>query len=170
MLLFTVGNSSDVFLILRARQLGLTPRDIVLLFAAFNATYVASAYPAGILSDKIGRLRVIIAGLAVFSAVYLGFALAPGPRWIWVLFTIYGLYQGLTDGTARAYIAGMVAPEHRGSAMGVYSMATGVAVFPASLIAGLLWDRVGVPAPFFVGSACAAISALALSWRGAGVR
>ncbi|HWR54636.1 MAG TPA: MFS transporter [Bryobacteraceae bacterium] len=170
MLLFTLGNSSDVFLILRARQLGLTPTDIVLLFAAFNATYVASAYPAGILSDRIGRRRVIVAGLAVFAVVYVGFGFAPDSRWVWPLFLLYGLYHGLTDGTSRAYIAGITPPDQRGTALGTYAMTIGIGTFPASAAAGLLWDHAGPPAPFFVGAACAAISAVALSWKGAGLR
>jgi MFS family permease len=162
MLLFTLGNSSDMFLILRAQQLGMDTRHVVLLFALFNAVYVISAYPAGVVSDRIGRRRVLVAGLVVFSAVYLGLGLARETVWVWVLFAIYGLYQGLTDGTSRAFIVDLVPPERRATTLGVYAMATGLLAFPASVIAGLLWQRVGPPAPFFYGAVMAAISALGL--------
>ncbi len=163
MLVFTLGNSSDVFLILRARHLGIPPHDIVLLFALYNALYVVSAYPAGIVSDRIGRKRVIMLGLAVFALVYFGFGLATNTPWIWVLFAVYGIYQGLTDGTSRAHVAGLVAPAERATALGAYAMITGLVTFPASAIAGVLWDRFGAPVPFFVGAACAAVSAALLA-------
>lgn len=167
MLIFAIGNSSDAFLILRARDLGLSPREVVLLFAAFNAIYVASAYPAGIVSDRIGRRRVITGGLVVFSAVYFGFAFAGSALWMWPLFAIYGLYHGLTDGTSRAYIASLVDASQRGTALGAYSMAIGLAAFPASAIAGVLWDRVGPEATFLLGAASAGAAAVALTWYGA---
>lgn len=163
MLLFTLGNSSDVFLILRAENLGLSTREVVLLFAGFNAVYVLSAWPAGLVSDRIGRKRVLVAGLAVFAAVYFGFGFARGSFWIWVLYLVYGLYQGLTDGTIRAYVVDLVAPEHRATALGLYSMLTGLATFLASVIAGLLWQKAGAPAPFFYGAALAALSAVLLA-------
>ena len=163
MLLFTLGNSSDVFLILRARQLGLGPTTVVLLFAALNLTYVISAYPAGALSDRIGRRRVMVAGLAVFALVYLGFFLTRSAASVWVLFPIYGLYHGLTDGTSRAFIADLVPADRRATAMGLYAMATGLATFAASAIAGLLWDYAGPPAPFLLGAACAGAAALLLA-------
>jgi MFS family permease len=159
MVLFTLGNSSDVFLILRAQQLGLTAEQVVLVFAAFNLTYVISAYPAGLLSDRIGRKGVLIAGLAVFSLVYAGFGLARGPAWIWVLFPVYGLYQGLTDGTSRAFVVDLVSPAHRATAFGAYAMASGLVTFPASAVAGLLWQRIGPAAPFYYGAVLAAVSA-----------
>ncbi len=166
MLVFALGNSSDVFLILRARDLGLSAQQVVLLFALFNTLYVASAYPAGVVADRIGRRHVIIGGLVVFSLVYLGFALVREAFWVWPLFATYGLYHGLTDGTSRAYIAGLVEPAQRGTALGAYSMITGLAAFPASAIAGVLWDRIGAPAPFLVGAAAAAVAAIALIWYG----
>jgi MFS family permease len=158
MLLFTLGNSSDMFLILRAQQLGMGTSGVVLLFAVFNAVYAAASYPAGVLSDRIGRRRVMMAGLAVFALVYAGFGLARGTGWVWVLFAVYGLYQGLTDGTSRALVVDLVSPEQRGTALGVYSMATGLATFPASVIAGLLWQKLGPAAPFFYGAAMAALA------------
>ncbi len=163
MLLFALGNSSDTFLLLRARQLGFSTRDIVLVFAAYNATYVLSAWPAGILSDRIGRRRVMAAGLVIFALVYSGFGIAAGPAAIWAAFLVYGLYQGLTDGTARAFVVDLVGPERRATALGIYSTALGLAAFPASLIAGLLWQHLGPPAAFFYGSLTAALAALAFA-------
>jgi MFS family permease len=164
MLVFTIGNSSDMFLILRAQQLGMGTREIVLLFAAFNAVYVLAAYPAGVVSDRIGRRSVLGAGLAVFAAVYAGFGVARGPAAVWALFLVYGLYQGLTDGTTRAFIVDLVGPEHRATALGIFAMAVGLATFPASVIAGALWQKLGPPAPFFFGAVTAAAACAGLVW------
>ena len=152
---FALGNSSDTFLILRARQLGFSTSQIVLVFAACNLAYVLSAYPAGLLSDCVGRKRVLAAAFALFVLVYCGFGLARGAAAVWILFLLYGLYQGLADGTSRAFVVDLVAPEHRGTALGLHATATGIAAFPASVIAGLLWQRVGPPAPFYYGAAMA---------------
>jgi MFS family permease len=167
MLVFALGNSSDVFLIVRARQVGLTPQQIVLLFAAFNLTYVLSAYPAGALSDRIGRRRVLVAGLGVFAFVYLGFGVVATPFWVCVLFLVYGLYQGLTDGTSRAFIVDLVPPERRATALGIYSTATGLATLLASAAGGLLWQWRGAPATFLYGAVLAAAAALILAPEGA---
>ncbi len=163
MLVFTVGNSSDVFLILRAREIGLSAQHIVLLFAGFNLVYVVSAYPAGVISDRVGRRRVLVAGLAVFALVYFGFGLTASPAWVIALFLVYGLYQGLTDGNTRAFIADLVPPEQRATALGLYSMATGLCTFAASAVGGLLWQWRGAPATFFYGAALAGAAALLLS-------
>jgi len=160
-LLFALGNSSDTFLILRARQLGLEAHEIMLLYAAFNLTYALSAYPAGVLSDRIGRKRVLVSGFGVFALVYFGFGLAAGRAAVWPLFLVYGLYQGLTDGTARAFVVDLVGPAHRATALGFYATATGLAAFPASLFAGLLWQRLGPAAPFYYGALTAALAAAA---------
>jgi MFS family permease len=162
MLLFTLGNSSDMFLILRARELGAGTQAIVLLFALYNLVYVLSAYPAGALSDRIGRRGVLGAGLGVFALVYLGFGLAGSAAWGWVLFPVYGLYQGLTDGTTRALVTDLAGAGERAGALGAYSMLTGLAAFPASAIAGLLWQQFGPPAPFLFGGALAGLAALLL--------
>jgi len=164
MLLFTLGNSSDMFLILRAQQLGIGTGAVVLLFALFNAVYAAASYPAGAISDRIGRRRVMMAGLAVFALVYAGFALMRGPGWLWLLFAVYGLYQGLTDGTSRALVVDLVSPELRGTALGVYAMVTGLAALPASVIAGLLWQRVSPAAPFLYGAVMAALACAGFLW------
>jgi MFS family permease len=163
MMLFAVGNSSDVFLILRAKQLGFSTAHIMGLFATYNFIYVISAYPAGHVSDRIGRRRVLVAGLAVFAFVYLGFGLASAPLWIWLLFTIYGLYQGLTDGTMRAFVVDLVRPEHRATALGMLSTVIGLLAFASSAIAGLLWQQIGPPAPFFYGAATAGLATVLLA-------
>ncbi len=160
MLLFTLGNSSDMFLLLRAKALGLSSQEVVLLFALFNLTYALASYPTGLVSDRFGRRSVLTAGLLVFAAVYAGFGLAEGPGWMWALFPVYGLYQGLTDGTSRAFVSDLVEPRRRATALGAYAMATGIATFPASAIAGLLWARVGPSAPFYYGAAMAALAAV----------
>jgi len=162
MLVFTLGNSSDMFLILRAQQLGLGTGAVVLLFALYNAVYAAASYPAGVISDRVGRKRVMVAGLAIFAAVYAGFGFAGKAGWIWPLFAVYGLYQGLTDGTSRALVVELVSAEHRGTALGVYSMTTGLAALPASVIAGILWQRLGPGAPFLYGGAMAALACAGL--------
>lgn len=164
-LLFALGNSSDMFLILRAQHLGLGPGRIVLLFVCFNLVYVLSAYPSGRLSDRLGRKRLLVAGLGVFALVYLGFAAAPAATWMWALFPLYGLYMGFTDGLTRAFVVDLAPPEIRATALGVHSMATGLVSFLASALAGWLWQRLGPPAPFLFGAAIATMAALLLATR-----
>lgn len=165
MLFFAAGNSSDVFLIVRAQSLGLPPQRIALLFAAMNAAYVFSAYPGGAISDRLGRRRILTAGLFLFALVYLGFALAADSMWLWALFPLYGVYQGLTDGVSRAYIADLAPPAVRATALGFFAMTTGLAAFAASFAGGLLWQWRGAPATFLYGAVLAAAAGLALALR-----
>jgi MFS family permease len=158
-LVFALGNSSDAFVLLRAQYLGFSPQGVVLLFAAMNTTYVLSAYPAGILSDRLGRRRLLLAGFVLFAAVYLALALLRSAPWLWLVFPAYGLYLGLTDGIIRAFVADLVRPEHRATALGAQAMATGLAALPASALAGLLWQTLGPAAPFYYGAAMAALAA-----------
>lgn len=161
--LFALGNSSDAFLILRAQDTGMAVAAIPLAYFAFNSLYAIFAAPVGIASDRWGRRPLLIAGYAIFALVYLGFALAPNALVAGALFVVYGLYYALTDGVARALIADLVPPELRATAMGTFSTATGLALLPASVVAGLLWQGVAPWAPFVYGAALAAFAALLLA-------
>ncbi|MBI2865016.1 MAG: MFS transporter [Chloroflexi bacterium] len=158
--IFTLGNSSDAFLILRAQERGLSVVNILIMLVMFNIVYASVAVPAGMLSDRFGRRRVITTGWVVYVLIYLGFALATKSAWqVWVLFVVYGVYYGSTDGVAKALVADLVPPAQRGSAYGVYNAAVGLAVLPASLIAGFLWQTTNNPAsPFYFGAALAGLA------------
>lgn len=157
--IFALGNSSDAFLILRAKNLGLTAFTAVLAYVIYNLVYAVFSMPAGSLSDRIGRRRLIGAGFAIFALVYLGFALAGSASLIWPLFAVYGLYMALTEGIGKAFAADMAPAHARGTGLGTYQTATGLLTFFSSLIAGLLWDNVGPSAPFLFGAAAALAAA-----------
>ena len=156
--LFDLGNSSDAFLVLRAQERGMGVLNILLMLVIFNLVYTLVSTPAGSLSDKIGRRRLIIGGWIVYAMIYLGFALAKTPTHIWLLYVAYGIYYGMAYGTAKAMVADLVPVEHRGTAYGTYNAILGIIDFPASLIAGLLWSGVGSwtgfgpSAPFYFGA------------------
>jgi len=151
LVIFTLGNSSDAFLMLRAQTLGFRPVEIFLLLTAFNLVITLSSTPAGALSDRLGRRGLIIAGWTIYAVIYVGFAFASSAWHIWALYLGYGLYYGAFQGAASALVADLVPPELRGTAYGLFNGATGVVAFPASLLAGLLWDWYGPPAPFLAG-------------------
>ncbi len=159
MALFTLGNSSDFFVVLRAQNLGSSVFHIALMLVLFNATYAAIALPAGRLSDRLGRRRVIAMGWGVYAMVYLGFALATNLWQVWLLFACYGIYYGVVEGVARAFVADLVPVEKRGTAYGLYHGVVGLTLIPASLIAGWMWQAYSPSAPFFFGAglACAAM-------------
>ncbi len=161
---FTLGNSSDAFLVLRAQNLGVTVTGILLMLAMFNLIYAAISTPAGSLSDRVGRRRLIIGGWLVYAAIYLGFALAQVSWQVWALYVVYGLYYGLAYGTANAMVADLVPDNLRGTAYGTYNAIIGLLAFPASLIAGLLWQHVGPYAPFLFGGALALLAALLMAF------
>ena len=168
MLLFTLGNSSDAFLILRAKERGLSVLGVLGMLVAFNLVYTLVSGPAGALSDRVGRRRIIVGGWLAYGIIYLGFALADEAWHVVVLFVLYGIYYGMTEGTARAMVADLVRPDQRGTAYGVFNAAIGLAAFPASLIAGLLWQGIGgwqgwgPRAPFFFGSLVALVAVVLL--------
>ena len=139
--------------------MGLSLSLVVLAYVLFNFTYAIFSIPAGIISDKIGPRKVLLAGFLLFSAVYLLFGLVHSSLFLWLLFPVYGLYMALTEGVGKAYISNLVPPEKSGTAFGVYYTIIGLTTFFASLFAGLLWTYIGVSAPFIFGSITAVISA-----------
>ncbi|MEE8347780.1 MAG: MFS transporter, partial [Dehalococcoidia bacterium] len=141
-LVFALGNSSDVFLLLRAKDFGLSNSEVVLAYMLFNLVYAGVAMPAGIVSDRLGRRTVIGVGFGVFAVVYLGFALAQGAAAMWPLFAVYGLYMALTEGVGRAFVADFVPSDRRATALGLYQGAMGAMILLSSVIAGVLWDAV----------------------------
>ena len=161
--LFSLGNSSDAFLILRSQQLGLSTALIVLAYATYNLVYACAAWPAGAASDRLGRRPVLILGLVVFALVYAGFAAASGAWQVWPLFALYGLYIAFTDGVVRALISDIAPPERVGAALGIVAAMGGICALVASLAAGFLWDTVGSGVVFAVGSTTAALAAVVLA-------
>ncbi|MBI5789135.1 MAG: MFS transporter [Candidatus Schekmanbacteria bacterium] len=149
---FALGNSSDVFLILRAQQIGISTALIPLVYLFFNLIYSLSAVPAGMIADKFGKKRVALSGFMLFSLLYYGFAIADNAKTIWFLFALYGLFMGLTEGVQKAYLATIIPGDFKSTAFGIYNALTGVAMLPASLIGGWLWDNISPSATFYYGS------------------
>jgi MFS family permease len=163
-LLFTLGNSSNTFLLLRAADFGYSPATIILLYLVYNLAYAGISYPAGRWSDRIGRRRVVTAGYLLYAVVYAGFAFAgeTGKDWIpWALFIIYGFYSGATDGVEKALITELAPAGLRASTIGLHAMIVGIGLFPASLLAGILWSALGPVAALGLG-ACTGVLAAAL--------
>ena len=144
------------------------------MLLTFNAVYTLLAGPAGALSDRIGRSRLLLSGWAIYALVYLGLAQASQGWQIWLSFAIYGVYYALTDGVARAMIADLVVQEQRGTAYGLYHAVVGLMAFPASVLAGVLWQGLGgwtgfgASAPFYFGAAMALLAGILLIWLGLG--
>jgi MFS family permease len=163
--LFELGNSSDAFLVLRAQERGVSVSGVLAMLVVFNLIYTLVSTPAGSLSDRIGRRKVIVSGWLAFAAVYLGFGLARNAWQIWGLYAAYGLYYGLAYGTSKALVADLIPDAHRGAAYGTYNALLGILDLPASLIAGLLWQGAGSwagwgpAAPFLFGAGMALLAA-----------
>jgi MFS family permease len=162
---FTLGNSSDAFLLWRAREVGVALALTPLLWALLHVVRSATATWGGQLSDRRGRAFAITAGWLVYAATYLGFALCRTPWQVWLLFTIYGAYYGLTEGAQKALVVDLVPPEWQGRALGAFQMAVGLAALPASLLFGLLYRRFGAQAAFGAGAALALLATIALPRR-----
>ncbi|MGB3700984.1 MAG: MFS transporter [Anaerolineales bacterium] len=162
--IFTLGNSADAFIILRAQERGLNVLQVLGMLLTFNAVYTLIASPAGALSDRIGRRAVLISGWLVYGLIYLGFAYADTGAQIWLFYGVYGLYYALTEGASRAFVADLVPQEQRGTAYGYFNAGIGLAALPASLIAGILWQGLGSwaglgpAAPFYFGASLALLS------------
>lgn len=161
-LVFTLGNSTDAFLLLRAQALGVPVALLPAIWVALHVVKMASSVPGGVLSDRIGRKRVIISGWIIYALVYAGFAVADSHWHAWALFAVYGIYFGLTEGAEKALVADF-APSHlRGSAFGLYHLTVGIGAFPASLLFGLLWQRFGAGAAFTFGAGLALLAGFLL--------
>jgi len=160
--LFTLSNSSDSFLILRAMDSGVSVALVPLLWAAHHGMKVLSSLFGGDLSDRLGRKRLIVAGWILYAAVYAGFAFATHQASLWVLFLVYGIYFGLAEGAEKALVADLVRPEQRGTAYGLYNLAFGITVFPASLLMGTIWDWKGPTIAFLLSAIMGATAAMLL--------
>jgi len=149
--IFTLGNSSNQFLLLRAKSLGGSIAEVILFYLVYNIVYAISAYPASRLSDKIGRKKLLVMGYLFYGLVYLGFALNHSLSMFWFLFGIYGLYIGFTEGVEKALVSDIAPSELRATAIGLHATLVGVGLLPASLLAGMLWKFLGPAAPFYFG-------------------
>lgn len=166
--IFTLSNSTDAFLLLRAEQSGITPALLPLLWMVLHISKLLFSLIGGDLSDRIGRKKVIFAGWIVYAFVYTGFAFVNAAWQAWVLFIIYGIYFGLTEGVEKALVADLVSPEKRGTAYGFYNLAFSITVLPASILFGLFWDRLGAAPAFLISasiSLCAAVLLLTIKPR-----
>jgi MFS family permease len=159
-IIFSIGNSSDAFLILRAQDLGLAIKVTILAYVLFNLTYAIFSIPAGIIVDKIGAKKVLVTGLLIFAVVYFFFGFINKSFFIWFLFPVYGIYMALTEGAGKAYISLLVPQEKSGTAFGIYQTSVGICSFFSSLIAGVMWNYINVKVPFYFGSITALIAAI----------
>ena len=160
--LFTLSNSTDAFLLLRAQEAGVSPPLLPLLWMVLHFSKVLSSLAGGILSDRVGRKVLIASGWVVYALVYAGFAFVDAPWQAWALFIVYGTYFGLTEGAEKALVADLVDDDKRGTAFGFYNLAFGITVFPASLIFGLLWDKFGSATAFLASAFVSIIAAAAI--------
>jgi MFS family permease len=157
--LFTLSNSTDAFLLLRAEQTGVAPAMLPLLWMVLHFSKLFSSIVGGDLSDKVGRKTLILTGWVIYALVYAGFAFADSAWHAWTLFVIYGLYFGLTEGVEKALVADLVTDEKRGTAFGLYNLAYGITVFPASLIFGFVWSEFGAAPAFIMSAAISMVAA-----------
>lgn len=161
-LIFALGNSSNQFLLLRAKNVGFSDSDVILLYLVYNIVYMIFSYPMGRLSDKIGRKKLLIIGYFLYGIVYLGFAVFGFKSAMWILFSVYGLYIALTEGVEKALVAEISPPHLKGTVIGLHATFTGIGLLPASFIAGILWDTLGVTAPFYFGGIMGVLAAIGL--------
>jgi MFS family permease len=160
--IFAVVNSSDAFLILRAKGLGLSTTVVILAYVVYNLVFAGLSTAAGSWSDRVGRKPALVLGLLIFAGVYAGLAVADSSLWVWPLFAVYGAYIALSEGVGKALLTDLAPVTSRGTVMGVYQLVVGLGTLVASVIAGWLWDAMGAPAPFWYGAAGALLAALLL--------
>jgi MFS family permease len=155
---FTLGNSTDALLLVKANEAGIKVAFIPLVYLVTNVVSVITAIPAGGLSDRIGKEKVLLAGFLIYAIVYYFFGLTVGKGTLLILFALYGLYSAATDGIQKAFVSDMVVPNRRGTGLGIYNALLGITLLPASLIAGVLYDRVNSRVPFYFGSLMASLA------------
>lgn len=160
---FALGNSSDAFLALRTQEIGVAVVDLLLMILAFTATNALISFPAGALSDRIGRRPLIATAWLIYGLTYAGFALASNPGWGVVLWILYGAYYGINDAVGKAFVGDVAPAALRATGFGILNFGIAMAVLPASVIAGLLWDAVAPAAPFWFGAACAVVAVAVLA-------
>jgi MFS family permease len=165
--LFALGNSSDAFLSLRSQQLGVDVRDLLVMIVGFNLANTIVSWPVGALSDRIGRRTLIVLAWTIYALAYGGFALAGTAGPVAGLWILYGTYYGVNEAVGRALVADLAPIDLRATAYGILNFVVGLLVLPASILAGLLWDRIAPSAPFWFGAACAvgALGLLAIAVR-----
>ncbi len=159
---FTLGNSSNQFLLLRANNLGFQTADVILLYLLYNIVYALSAYPAGRLSDHLGRRSLLVWGYLSYGLVYLGFSAASTAMHVWGLFGLYGLYSGLTEGVEKALVAELCPGDSRATMLGIHATLVGIGLLPASVVGGLLWRMISPEATFYFGGAVGVVSAMGM--------
>jgi MFS family permease len=157
--IFSLVNSSDVFLILKSKNISGSDSMAIAGYIFYNIIYAVSSYPVGILADKIGKKKVFIIGLLIFSVVYFGFASLNSFVFVWILFALYGIYASSTEGVLKAWVSDLVPDQNRGSAIGLITMSSSFAMMIGSIAAGFLWDKFGSQVPFYISSAVSLIVA-----------
>jgi len=162
--IFTLGNSSNQFLLLRVKYLGGSLINVLLFYLIYNLFYSIFSFPAGYLSDKIGRKRLLVLGYLFYGFVYIGFALIRNINLFWLLFSLYGLYIAFTEGIEKALISDLAPPEIKATAIGLHSTLVGIGLFPASFFAGLLWSYIGPEAPFYFGGILGILASIGLTF------
>ena len=162
LILFTLGNSSDAFLILKAKDAGIATVLIPLLWIVLHFVKMTTSIPGGEWSDKVGRRKVIVSGWIVYALIYLGFGFSSSVFHIWALFAFYGIYFGLTEGVEKAFVSDLISDKFQGTAFGFYHLAVGIAAFPSSVIFGLIWQKFGSLAAFTYGASLAGIASILL--------
>ncbi|MCL4551924.1 MAG: MFS transporter, partial [Bacteroidetes bacterium] len=160
--LFSLVNSSDVFLILKSKQIARSDTTAILGYVFYNLIYALSSYPVGLVADKFGKRNIFIIGLLIFSVVYFGFAMNQNFHVIWVLFAFYGIYAAATEGVSKAWVSDLVPDGFRGSAIGLLTMLSSFAIMFGSFLTGVLWDNFGAQVPFVVSSVVSFVAAIIL--------